>query len=99
MCSLIHNGIKCNGVYLQRCFIHLKLLRFIEKLKISEINIISFGCPKNYMKYGILEKKTPAYRDSQKLISDIGIGIHYLPCYKFTVLCLSFFSSAVQHFY
>ena len=57
MCNLIHNGIKCNDVYLQRCFNHLKLLTFIEKFKISEINIISSGCRKNYMEYGILEKK------------------------------------------
>ena len=47
MCSLIHNGIKCNDVYLQRCFNHLILLMFNKKVKISEINIISCGCPKN----------------------------------------------------
>ena len=56
MCNLIHNGIKCNDVYLQRCFNHLILLRFIEKVKISEINIISCGCIKNDTGYGILEK-------------------------------------------
>ena len=47
MCNLMHNGIKCNDVYLQRCFNHLLLLTFIEKVKICEINIISCGCPKN----------------------------------------------------
>ena len=63
MCNLIHNGIKCNDVYLRRCFNHLKLLTFIEKFKISEINIISSGCPKNYMEYGILEEKKKKKRD------------------------------------
>ena len=84
MCNLIHNGIKCNDVYLQRCFNHLKLLTFIEKFKISEINIISSGCRKNYMEYGILEKK----KRKENGISG-----------KLTVLCLPFFSSGVQHFY
>ena len=35
----MHNGIKCNDVHLQRCFNHLILYMFIEKVKIYEINI------------------------------------------------------------
>ena len=75
MCNLMHNGIKCNDVYLQRCFNHLILLTFIEKLKICEINIISCGCPKNNTGYGIL------LRDIEiriKFVRDIGIEISFL---------------------
>ena len=57
MINLMHNGNKCNDVYLQRCFKHLILLTFIEKVNISEINMIFCGCPKNNTGYGILEKK------------------------------------------
>ena len=66
MYNLMHNGIKCNDVYLQRCLNHLVPLTFIEKVKISEINIISYGCPNKNTGYGILEKKITGYRDSQK---------------------------------
>ena len=69
MWNLLHNDIKCNDVYLQRCFNHLILLTFIKKVKISEINIISRGCPKNNTGYGILEKKITGYWDSQKICS------------------------------
>ena len=57
MYNLMHNGIKCNDVYLQRCLNHLIPLKFIEKVNISEINIISYGCPNKNTGYGILEKK------------------------------------------
>ena len=67
MCSLTHNGITCNDAYFQRYFNHLILLTFIEKVKISEINIISCGCPKINTGYGIFEKKITGYRDSQKI--------------------------------
>ena len=73
MCNLIHNGIKCNDVYLQRCFNHLILLRFIEKVKISEINIISCGCIKNDTGYGILEKEVRDIRIRKKFVRDIGL--------------------------
>ena len=62
----MHNGIKCKDVDLPRCFNHLILLTFIEKVKISEINKISCGCSKNNMGCGILEKNT-GYRDLQKI--------------------------------
>ena len=65
----MHNSIKCKDLYLQRCFNHLILLTFIEKVKISEINVISFGCPKNDTRYGILEKKITGYRDSLKFFT------------------------------
>ena len=56
MWNLMHSGITCNDIYLQRYFNHPILLTFIEKVKISEINIISCGYPKNNG-YRILEKK------------------------------------------
>ena len=63
----MHNSIERNNVYLQSCFNHLILLTFIEKVKISEINIISCDYSKNNTRYGILEKKLTGYRDSQKI--------------------------------
>ena len=56
MCNLMRNGTKCDDVYLQRCFNHLTLLALLEKVEISEINMISCGFSKNYTGYGILEK-------------------------------------------
>ena len=75
MCNLMHNGIKCNDVYLQRCFNHLTLLTFIEKVKICEINIISCGCPKNNTGYGILLRDIEICK---KFVWDIAIKISYL---------------------
>ena len=59
----VHTGIKCNDVYLQKCFNHLILLTFIEKVKFSAVNIISCCCSKSNTEYAIREKK----------IRDIGI--------------------------
>ena len=56
MYNLMHNDLKCNDVYLHRCFNYLILLTFTGKVKISEINIISCGCLKNNMGYRIIEK-------------------------------------------
>ena len=78
MWNLLHNDIKCNDVYLQRCFNHLILLTFIEKVKISEINIISCGCPKNNTEYGILEEKLRDIGIRKKFVRDIEIEIPYL---------------------
>ena len=73
MCNLTHNGIKCNDAYFQRYFNHLILLTFIEKVKISEINIISCGCPKINTGYGIFEKKLRDIGIRKKFVQDIGI--------------------------
>ena len=78
MCNLIHDSIRCNDVYLQRCFNHHILLTFIEKVKISEIKIISCGFPKNNMGYGILEKKLRDIGIHKKFVQDIRIEIPYL---------------------
>ena len=51
---------------------------FIEKVKISEINITSCGCPKNNTGYGILEKKLRDIEIRKKIVRDIGIEIPYL---------------------
>ena len=79
MCNTMYNGIKCNDVYLQRCFNHIILLRFIGKVKISEVNYIFCGCSKNNTRHEILEKKITRYQDSQKSGQDIGTEIPYLP--------------------
>ena len=61
MCNLMYSGVKCNGVYLQRCFNHLILITSIKKMKISEINIVFCGCLKNNIK-----KHISRYPDFQK---------------------------------
>ena len=74
----MRNSIKRNNVYLQKCFNHLILLTFIEKVKISEINIISCGYSKNNTRYGILEKNLRDIVIRKKFVRDIGNEIPYL---------------------
>ena len=71
-------GIKCNDVYLQRCFNHLILLVVIEKVKISEINKIPCGCSKNNTEYWILEKELRDIVISKIFERDMGIKISNL---------------------
>ena len=52
----MHNAIKYNDKYLQRCFNHLILLTCIEKVRISEFNYIFCGSSKVNTRYGIHEK-------------------------------------------
>ena len=73
MCNTMYNGIKCNDAYLQRCFNHLILLRFIGKVKISEFNYIFCGCSKNNTRYGILEKKLRDIRNRKNLDRILGL--------------------------
>ena len=74
----MHNSIERNNVYLQRCFNHLILLTFIEKVKISEINIISCDYSINDTRYGILEKNLRDIVIRKKFVRDIGNEIPYL---------------------
>ena len=78
MYNLMHNDIKCNDVYLHRCFNYLILLTFTGKVKISEINIISCGYLKNNMGYRIIEKKLRDTGIRKKFVRDTGIEIPYL---------------------
>ena len=73
MCNPMYNGIRCNDVYLQRCSNQLILLRFIEKVKISEFNYIFCGCSKNNTRHGILEKKLRDIRIRKNLDRIMGL--------------------------
>ena len=99
MCNLMHNDIKCKDVYLQRCFKHHILLKFIDKVKISEANIIACGCPQNNTGYGILEKILRDIGIHKKFLRDIGIEIPYLslPLHFFLDMILEQWLSNFNH--